>query len=197
MKDKFFATLDVEYTSNKGSMARNWSLPHEFPEVIEVGVVKFKNFNSKHFKKINLLFKSDKKLLSFYFQKLTKINQNYFNNFAKEPLGQYKKLNYFLKDVEKIFCIGTDKEMIEKNLYKKKYNFNFQNKIRDIRPLLAKKLDKKEDEIISSQLLNILGESKNLREHRALDDAMSVFFSLRIMSKKYGLSKKKINEMLP
>lgn len=197
MNDKFFATLDVEYTSNKGSMIRNWSLPHEFPEVIEIGVVKFKNFDTDHFKKINLLFKSDKKLLSFYFQKLTKINQNYFNTYAKNPLDQYKKLNYFLKDVEKIYCIGTDKEIIEKNLLKKKYTFNFQNKIRNIRPLIAKKLDKKEDEIISSQLLSLLGQKKNLKAHRGLDDAMGVYLSLKIMNKRYGLCVKKLNDMLP
>ena len=99
--------------------------------------------------------------------------------------------------MEKIYCIGTDKEIIEKNLFKKKYTFNFQNKIRNIRPLLAKKLNKKENEIISSQLLDILGKKKNLKAHRALDDAMSVFLSLKIMNKRYGLSIKKLNDMLP
>lgn len=128
MNNKFFATLDVEYTSDKGSMIRNWSLPHEFPEIIEIGVIKFKNFDTNHFKKINLLFKSDKKLLSFYFQKLTKINQNYFNTYAKNLLDQYKKLNYFLKDVEKIYCIGADKENLEKNLLKKNIHLIFKKK---------------------------------------------------------------------
>lgn len=196
MKDKFFATLDIEYTSYKGSLARNWSLPYEFPEVVEIGVTKFKSLNSNNIKTINLIFEIERKNLSFYFQKLTNINQNYFNNFSKKPENQYKKLDYFLKDVKKIYCIGADKEIIKKNLKKKKLNFNFHEKIIDIRPTLAKILNKKEVEIVSSKLLTILEEKEKFKAHRALDDAKSVWLCLKKILKKFEISEKELIDML-
>ena len=188
MKENFFAIMDVEYTSWKGSMQRNWSLQYEFPEIVEIGVIKFQNFKSNNFKKINLMFKIEKKILSLYFQHLTNIRQSYFNNVAKAPEEQFKKLAYFLNDVSKIFCIGTDKEIIIKNLKKNNLKYSFVENIYDIRPKLANIFNKTIEETISSDLIKFAGIEKKLNKHRSLDDAYSVYLCLKKLFKE-----KKIN----
>lgn len=38
-----FAIIDLEWTSWKNSLKRNWSLEWEYREIIQIGTIKYKN----------------------------------------------------------------------------------------------------------------------------------------------------------
>ena len=185
MHKNYFAIIDTEYTSWKGSLERDWKLSWEKREIVNIGFVKFdKDFKKKNLNEKNLFFKPfSNKRLSIYFQKLSKISQKKIS--SKKNISERDIIfidNYF-KDIKYIFCCGTDKEVIIENI--KMFNnalikASFLNKIIDIKPYLAKLLGLKENKIISSNLPKIVSLKKTkLKKHDALNDAKATFFSLQ------------------
>ena len=189
MHNNYFAIIDTEYTSWKGSLERDWKLSWEKREIVNIGFIKFdrylkkKNLNGK-----NIFFKPlSNKRLSVYFQNLSKISQKKISSKKKISEKDIIAIDHYFKDVKYIFCIGTDKQVIIENIKmfnKSLINVSFLNKIIDIRPFLAKLLDLKEKNIVSSYLPNIVGLKKNkLKKHDALNDAKATFFSLKKLKK--------------
>ena len=110
-----FAIIDLEFTSWKGSLERDWKLDWEKREIIQIGVVKFSSFNgSLRYKKVYIRPKFNKKL-SFYIQRLTKINQNIINTQGKDFKSAIEEITFFFRDVKYIFCNGLDKEIFVEN----------------------------------------------------------------------------------
>ena len=110
-----FAIIDLEFTSWKGSLERNWKLKWENREIIQIGAVKFKSFNGQLKYKSILVKPKINKNLSTYIQKLTKINQNNINTQGKDFKNAVEEINFFFNDVEYIFCNGLDKEIFIEN----------------------------------------------------------------------------------
>lgn len=172
-----YSILDLEYTSWKGSLIRNWSLSFEQKHIIQLASLKFNNFKSENQKQINKFFRH--KNLSNYFQILTKINQRFINDHGENINNKLFDINNFFKDVRHIFCIGHDKKILELNEKYMNKKFTFKDKIIDIRPYLAEKLRVSKDNVISSQLPRLLSIKNNNIPHNALGDVKCVFTSLK------------------
>ena len=52
-----FAILDLEYTSWKGSLQRNWSFDWEKKEIINIIDIKFNDLNKKKLTEIDIICK--------------------------------------------------------------------------------------------------------------------------------------------
>ena len=156
-----YAILDLEFTSWKGSLKRNWSLPWEKREIIQIGAIKFNNFTNFAYKNLNLYIKPViNKKLSIYIQKLTGIKQYHINELAIPLDAANLIINFFFKKVEKIYCNGLDKEILINNYKLLKIPIpKFTKNIINIKPFLSYEL--KEDE---EKLNKIVPEIKVLEQ---------------------------------
>ena len=85
----------------------------------------------------------------------------------------------FVKDADLILCNGKDKEILIENLIFNNIKIPKDfNKIIDIIPYLSIILKLKENEIVSSELPNILGIKHTLKKHDALADSLAIFIRL-------------------
>ena len=99
-----FAILDLEYTSWKGSLQRNWSFDWEKKEIINISAIKFNDLNKTRLTEIDIICKPlTTKFLSLYFQKLTGIKQKRVNERGINFKDALNRLEYFFLGVEKIF----------------------------------------------------------------------------------------------
>jgi inhibitor of KinA sporulation pathway (predicted exonuclease) len=173
-----FAIIDLEWTSWKNSLKRNWSLPWEKKEIIQIGTIKFYSQN-KIIKKSIIVKPKINNNLSYYVQKLTGISQLKMNtrsiNFERALLD----LSIFYRDTKKIFCNGLDKEILEENckIHNVNYPF-FLKKIINIGPEISKELSGNSLHFTSGDLNKKIG-IKNLKKHDALNDCMNILNFLR------------------
>jgi len=178
-----FAIIDLEFTSWKGSFERDWKLSWEKREIIQIGAVKFNSFNSNlRYKSIYIKPKFNKKL-SFYIQKLTKINQNIINTQGKDFRSAIEEIDFFLRDVKYIFCNGLDKEIFIENFLIHKINKRkFLSNIFNLKPFLSKKLKIDGKKIISSEINKFFNFKNISTKHNGLDDAINIFKCLKILN---------------
>jgi len=181
MKEFKIAIFDMEWTSWKGSHKRNWSLNWEKKEIVQIGIILSNGFKNK-IKKKKMYFKIKKNILSNYFQILTGISQNDYNNFSMPFDKNFNKFLYFIKDADLILCNGKDKEILIENLIFNNIKIPKKfDKIKDIRPHLSRILKLEENEIVSSELPNILSIKHSLKKHDALSDSLAIFISLQLL----------------
>ena len=180
-----YAIIDLEFTSWKGSLERNWSLPWEKKEIIQIGAIKFNNFEQFLDKNINLYIKpSINGKLSSYIQKLTGIKQYHINELGIPLVEADIILRRFFNNVKTIYCNGLDKEILINN-YKllKKREPKFVKKILNIKPLLSSILNTDEKKLISSELHGFFKIKKNNEQkHNGLKDCINIFNCLRTIT---------------
>lgn len=176
-----FITLDLEYTSWEGSLENNWSRSFEQKEIVQIGIYNPKN----KIPNISFYFEPQiNKILSNYFINLTKITNKYLKDHSINFIEGLKRIDEMTKDVKSIYVIGNDKEVILENikLYKIKKKFNFIDKILDIRPQIAKKLNLPEKRIVSSELPNLLNiKIENETKHNAEYDCICSFKAIELL----------------
>lgn len=176
-----YAIIDLEFTAWKGSLERNWGLPWEKKEIIQIGAIKFNNFNNFSSKHLDLYIKPNfNKQLSFYIQRLTNVNQNKINQLGIPMTKANIILNNFFKDVKNIFCNGFDKEILIDNykmlkIHPPKYTRNIYN----IKPFLASYLKTEKEQLVSGQLHNFFKIENNNQGHNALNDCTNIFNCLK------------------
>ena len=169
-----FAIIDLEWTSWKNSLKRNWSLEWEHREIIQIGTIKCNN--EKIIRKKNIYIKPKlNKELSSYVQILTGITQHKINTQSIKLENALTELEKFFKNVDTIYCNGLDKKIFSENC--KLYNITdplFLKKIINIGPKISQKLNIKNHHFISGNLNEILG-FKSLNKHNALSDCINIF----------------------
>jgi inhibitor of KinA sporulation pathway (predicted exonuclease) len=177
-----FAIIDLEFTSWKGSLERNWKLSWEKREIIQIGAVKFNSFNGNlKYKSIYIKPKFNKKLSS-YIQKLTKISQNTIDSQGKNYKSAIEEIDFFLKDVKYIFCNGLDKEIFIENFEIHKIAKNkFVSNIFNLKPFLSEKLKVDGEAIISSEINKFFNFENISIKHNALDDAINIYKCLKLL----------------
>ena len=180
-----YAIIDLEFTSWKGSLERSWSLPWEKKEIIQIGAIKFNNFEQFSNKNINLYIKpSINGMLSSYIQKLTGIKQYHINELGIPLVEADIILRRFFNNVKTIYCNGLDKEILINN-YKllKKKEPKFAKNILNIKPLLSSILNTDEKKLISSELHSFFKIKKNNEQkHNALKDCINIFNCLKTIT---------------
>ena len=183
------AIIDLEWTAWKGSKNRNWSLEFEQREIVEFGLVSFKNFHTNNILKKNFHFKT-KNEISNYFTNLTKITKQYNNTQGKSFDLNFLEINRLMDNSKIILCNGLDKEVLIENFkMKNKKTPIYLNKIKNVSPILSNYFNDKKEHVVSSELLDILKVKNNIKnKHRAADDAHTIFLAL-----KYLIENNKIN----
>ena len=89
-----------------------------------------------------------------------------------------------LKKIDSIYVIGRDKEVILENIkiYKIQKKYTFIDKIIDIRPFIASKLNLSENQIISSELPNLLKfKIADENKHNAEYDSFCTFKAIELI----------------
>jgi len=190
-----YAIIDLEFTSWKGSLERSWSLPWEKKEIIQIGAIKFNNFEQFSDKNINLYIKPlINRRLSSYIQKLTGIKQYHINELGVPLVEADTILRRFFNNVKKIYCNGLDKEILINN-YKllKRSEPKFVKKIFNIKPLLSSILKTDEKKLISSELHSFFKIKKNNEQkHNALKDCINIFNCLKTINNIEKILKTKV-----
>ena len=180
--------IDLEYTSWKGSLERNWSDDGEFREIIQLGAVKAK-VNNQGFSKegsFERLVKPVKNpLLSDHFVNLTGISNSMLSTHAcgfSEALDEFGR---FSSDISQIWSIGFDGEVLRENAILNQISYPFKrDMVYNIRPALAKVLGLPESSVISCKLPELVGLSPSVKQHSALDDTLSIHRALKHLRKK-------------
>jgi inhibitor of KinA sporulation pathway (predicted exonuclease) len=187
-----YAILDLEFTSWKGSLKRNWSLPWEKREIIQIGAIKFNNFTNCSYQNLNLYIKPViNKKLSIYIQKLTGIKQYHINELAIPLYAANSIINFFFKKVKKIYCNGLDKKILINNYKLLKIPIpKFTKNIINIKPFLSYELKEDEEKLISSELHNFFKIKNHYSKHDGLHDCINIFNCL----KKINNIEKKLNK---
>ena len=110
--------FDLEFTSWPGSNERNWSLPNEDREIIQIGAVKIETTGDmREVDSFKILVRPLKNpILSDYIVNLTEITQE---KVEKEvilfPLALSRFINFIGEHPIDILFNGGDKEVIEEN----------------------------------------------------------------------------------
>jgi inhibitor of KinA sporulation pathway (predicted exonuclease) len=192
-----YAIIDLEFTSWKGSWARNWSLPWEKKEIIQIGAIKFNNFQKFSDKNINIYIKPKiNKHLSSYIQKLTGIRQYHINELGISLSEADILLRKFFSGVKKIYCNGLDKEILINN-YKllKMHEPRFIKNIYNINPIFVSILNIDKEKLISSELHRFFKiKDNNRQKHNGLNDCINIFNCLKKINNVEKILEKKLNK---
>ena len=176
IKKNNFLTLDLEYTSWKDSIKNKWSKSNQFREIVQIGIYAQNGTNSISFNKYFL--PEINPSLSLYFQNLTNISNSFLEKNKSNYIDALIEIEQITSNYDFILCIGSDKSvLIENNDLKNiSIQFNFFEKIFDIRPVIANYLGLNESKIISSELPSYFSiPLENEMKHSAIYDAECSF----------------------
>jgi inhibitor of KinA sporulation pathway (predicted exonuclease) len=178
--------FDLEYTSWKGSRDGNWSRPCEQREIVQFGAVKARLLN-RRFKAIatfdRLVHPLINPKLSNHFVNLTGITQEQLELEGVPFARAWEAFCAFCADAAQIWCVGRDGEVLRENFALRQIDGVFPAPCFDIRPALAKALDLKEDEVVSSRLPGLLQFELIGQAHQAVSDARAVLNALDHLAK--------------
>lgn len=176
-----FITLDLEYTSWKGSLENNWGRSFEKREIVQIGIY------HPYLRENNISFYFEPKInkkLSNYFVNLTKITNEFLKKHSIEFIDGLERIEKITQNIDSIYVIGKDKEVILENIkiYNIQNNYTFIDKIIDIRPYIANKLKLSEKQIISSELPNLLKfKITDENKHNAEYDSFCTFKAIELI----------------
>ena len=167
--------LDLEWTAWEGSLARGWSEPWEFREVIAIGALRAgaEGFDARaEFEVFVLPVKN--RVLSEYIVRLTGITDALL---AERGLPFADALERFFEFAGEapILANGGDGAVLRENCVLSAIPFPFDpDRIRSIRPELARATGLGSPELISAELPARLGFGTVPERHGALSDAMAI-----------------------
>ena len=118
--DIIICLIDLELVASEGSLKNRWHRPTDFPEIIEIGVLKviYKDGKFEELDELLVVVKPKiHKKIPNYILKLTNHNEEYFSNgiSLKEAL---KKMTNFCLNANYNFSNGVDGEIIKLNKIK-------------------------------------------------------------------------------
>jgi len=177
--------FDLEYTSWPGSLKGNWSLPKEHREIVQLGAARVRVKGGV----FTVLEAFDQMVrpvinpkLSDHFIHLTGITNERLEQEAREFPTVWAQFCRFCEGADQLWCMGKDGEVLRENFVLQKMADRFPTNCFDIRPALAKILNRKEDEIVSSRLPELVHIEPPERAHQALFDVLSVLKALNHLS---------------
>jgi hypothetical protein len=182
---------DLEYTSWSGSLERNWSLPCEQREIVQIGAVKARIMDHG-FKMIQTFERLVRPLinprLSSHFVDLTGIQQSNIENDGVTFAVAWEGFCLFCADAAQLWCLGRDGEVLRENFALRRVNGIFPAPSFDIRPALARALDLKEAEVVSCRLPELLHLEPVRPAHQAVSDARAVLNALERLAREGKLA---------
>ena len=177
--------FDLEFTSWPGSNERNWSLPNEDREIIQIGAVKIETTGDmREVDSFQILVRPLKNpILSNYIVNLTEITQE---KVEKEgilfPLALSRFINFIGEHPIDILSNGGDEEVIEENCQIHNIPFlSIFKKSTDLKIYFSEVLGISRKNCTSGMLPKLFGLNNHEKQHDALGDARSISQSLRYL----------------
>ena len=170
--------FDLEFTSWPGSNERNWSLPNEDREIIQIGAVKIETTGDmREVDSFQILVRPLKNpILSDYIVNLTEITQE---KVEKEgilfPLALSRFINFIGEHPIDILSNGGDEEVIEENCQIHNIPFlSIFKKSTDLKIYFSEVLGISRKNCTSGMLPELFGLNNHEKQHDALGDARSI-----------------------
>ena len=177
--------FDLEFTSWPGSNERNWSLPNEDREIIQIGAVKIETTGDmREVDSFQILVRPLKNpILSDYIVNLTEITQE---KVEKEgilfPLALSRFINFIGEHPIDILSNGGDEEVIEENCQIHNIPFlSIFKKSTDLKIYFSEVLGISRKNCTSGMLPELFGLNNHEKQHDALGDARSISQGLRYL----------------
>ena len=177
--------FDLEFTSWPGSNERNWSLPNEDREIIQIGAVKIETTGDmREVDSFQILVRPLKNpILSDYIVNLTKITQE---KVEKEgilfPLALSRFINFIGEHPIDILSNGGDEEVIEENCQIHNIPFlSIFKKSTDLKIYFSEVLGISRKNCTSGMLPELFGLNNHEKQHDAFGDARSISQALRYL----------------
>ena len=177
--------FDLEFTSWPGSNERNWSLPNEDREIIQIGAVKIETTGDmREVDSFQILVRPLKNpILSDYIVNLTEITQE---KVEKEgilfPLALSRFINFIGEHPIDILSNGGDEEVIEENCQIHNIPFlSIFKKSTDLKIYFSEVLGISRKNCTSGMLPELFRLNNHEKQHDALGDARSISQALRYL----------------
>ncbi|MSR79030.1 MAG: exonuclease domain-containing protein [Candidatus Taylorbacteria bacterium] len=180
---KTIVVFDTELTSWEGAMARNWSGPNEYKEIVQIGAVRIET-ETPEFRELDSFacyVKPVKNpILSKYFIDLTAITQEKIEAEGKS-LSEAVKTFFKWSDGNIIYSWGMDGDEIRDNCKLINIAFPFADeRFRDARDIFSNR-GIKVSEYMSSTIIEGVGGEVTRLAHDGLNDARSIVDALRLL----------------
>jgi inhibitor of KinA sporulation pathway (predicted exonuclease) len=177
-----FVIWDVEYTSWEGAMARNWSGPNEFREVIQIGAIKVDGTTLTEEGSYQMYVKPVKNPeLSDFITNLTGITQADVDTKGVALADALASFKTFAAAAP-LYSFGIDAENVEANCKLLGIDFPFaKEECHDLYPILTQVLAARSLDITkyhSGTLIEAFGK-KGGRAHDALNDVRNLLLAIR------------------
>lgn len=179
--------FDTEFTTWEGAMARNWSGPGEYREVVQIGAIKIETESFTEISSFNLLIKPVKNpALSEYFMNLTQISQEAVDRNGVPFHTALKECTDWVEGFQ-LYSWGLDGDVLASNAKLLSVPFPFSSgRCKDIRPVFSNwGIDTKN--YMSSTIPLAFGLPLRDNAHDALNDARSIADGLRGLKEKLGM----------
>ena len=177
--------FDLEFTSWPGSNERNWRLPNEDREIIQIGAVKIETTGDmREVDSFQILVRPLKNpILSDYIVNLTEITQE---KVEKEgilfPLALSRFINFIGEHPIDILSNGGDEEVIEENCQIHNIPFlSIFKKSTDLKIYFSEVLGISRKNCTSGMLPELFRLNNHEKQHDALGDARSILQALRYL----------------
>jgi inhibitor of KinA sporulation pathway (predicted exonuclease) len=182
--------FDVEYTAWEGSMARAWSEPWEYREIIHIGAVRLDTANGfRETGSFEVLVRPVlNRSLSDYVSRLTGITDARLAesgwSFA-EALGRFVD---FIGNLRPLLVNGLDGVVLRENCRLNALDDPLgRGRVFNLRPALARTMGCDERVLVSSDLPGLLGLPPPARRHSGLADARAIATALRELRRRGAL----------
>ena len=177
--------FDLEFTSWPGSNERNWSLPNEDREIIQIGAVKIETTGDmREVDSFQILVRPLKNpILSDYIVNLTEITQEKVEKKGiLFPLALSRFINFIGEHPIDILSNGGDEEVIEENCQIHNIPFlSIFKKSTDLKIYFSEVLGISRKNCTSGMLPELFGLNNHEKQHDALGDARSILQALRYL----------------
>lgn len=174
--------FDLEITTWEGALARNWSGPGEYREVVQIGAVRLDAaMPMAELGSFEILVRPQKNpVLSDYFIRLTGISNE---DLEREAVGFPEALSAFrafVGDAELVLCNGGDSLCLVQNSEWASIEWPFPPGLfGNVRERLSKVLGIPRSETVSSELPGMIGLEQVPGAHTGLGDSRAIAAALR------------------
>lgn len=173
-----FVVFDLEMTAWEGSLARDWSGPGEFPEIVQIGAVRVGTTPSwREDGNFNVLVRPTfYPALSSYFTALTGLEQAKVDTVGIPFAGALQRFARFVGTIPAL-AFGRDGEYLSRNCDRHGLPSPLAGKVADIRADLCSRSGI--PLMMSSELPAALGFEASGPSHDGLSDARAVANAIR------------------
>lgn len=180
--------FDLEFTTWEGAMARQWSGPGEYREIVQIGAVRVNALDLTIVDELDILVRPTKNpVLSQYFIELTGIQQEQVNEKGLAFSAALARFQEFRRDLS-LWAYGNDSDIFSENMLLNNMLVPDDwpaGHASNLSPWFHAHAPETRG-INSGRLVEALGLRSKLAEHTGLGDCHSIIESIKFITKNKG-----------